>query len=189
MSKLILVKHSAPQVVPGTPSREWVLSDVGRARCERLADAQRGEGVQLLFTSNEPKAMETAALVGSRLDLGVRPQRGLHENDRTDFPFYDAESDLAARIADFFAWPDEVRIGNESAEMAGARFAAAIEDVRVFAEGRSTAVIAHGTVITLFVARHNPIEAMDLWRRLKTPSYVALDMETLRWDGAVWAAS
>ncbi len=30
---LIFIKHSMPAREPGVPSREWRLSDVGRARC------------------------------------------------------------------------------------------------------------------------------------------------------------
>ena len=41
-------------------------------------------------------------------------------------------------------------------------------------------VIAHGTVISLFVASVNPsIDAFALWRRLRCPSYVILDQQSL----------
>lgn len=38
MRRLILVKHSLPQIVPGKPAPRWHLSDEGRRRGTLLAD-------------------------------------------------------------------------------------------------------------------------------------------------------
>ncbi len=41
------------------------------------------------------------------------------------------------------------------------------------------AVVAHGTVITLFVARAAGIEPFALWRRLGLPSFIVLSLPAL----------
>ena len=38
-------------------------------------------------------------------------------------------------------------------------------------------MVAHGTVISLLVARHNEIDAHDLWRDLGLPSFCVLSAQ------------
>jgi len=87
MTKLVLIKHSLPEIQPDLPARRWRLSEEGRRRCRPLADRLVAHVPERIFTSREPKAMETAALVGSRLGLPVEPRDGLHEHDRETVPY------------------------------------------------------------------------------------------------------
>lgn len=45
--------------------------------------------------------------------------------------------------------------------------------------------MTRGTVLALFVARHNPIAPFDLWASLGLPSYVVVDATTLVFDGQI----
>jgi broad specificity phosphatase PhoE len=184
MPKLILIKHAAPVIDPAIPSPRWVLSDEGRARCVWLAAALAEQGVARLYASLEPKALETAALVGVRLVLDVRPRDGLQENDRTGFDFAPIET-LHEAIAAFFARPDELVMGQETARAALTRFEAAVRAIAEDAGGQTAAIVAHGTVLTLLVAAHNPIAPFAFWKRLSLPSFIVLDAETFRLDGYV----
>ena len=40
-------------------------------------------------------------------------------------------------------------------------------------------IVAHGTVITLYVAQHTGVEPLPLWRRLGLPSFVVLSLPDL----------
>lgn len=174
MAQLILVKHASPQITPDVASPRWVLSAEGRERCAWLADRLGEQGVTALYSSLEPKALETAALVAVRLGLEVRPRADLHENDRTGLAFGSVE-DLHARIRRFFEAPSDAEMGNETAERALARFEAAVRAVVAEAPGGTAAVIAHGTVLTLLVSRYNRIAPFAFWNGLTLPSYVVLD--------------
>jgi broad specificity phosphatase PhoE len=178
MAKLILVKHAPPKIDPAVASPRWVLSDDGRDRCGWLADALAAQGVGALYSSLEPKALETAALTGVRLGLEVRPRPDLHENDRTGLGFGPIE-DLEARIRAFFERPSDCVIGRETAHAALARFETAIRAVLAETADQTVAVIAHGTVLTLLTARHNPVVAFDFWKGLGLPSLVMLDRAAL----------
>ena len=127
-----------------------------------------------LYSSLEPKALETAALVAVRLGLDVRPRTDLHENDRTGLAFGPIEV-LHSRIERFFAAPAEPVMGNETAKAALARFEAAVRGLVAEAPDQTIAVVAHGTVLTLLVARHNPVVPFDFWKALALPSFVVLD--------------
>jgi broad specificity phosphatase PhoE len=176
MGKLVLVKHSMPVLDADVPSPRWVLSDDGRRRCSWVSGVLRAEGVQRLYSSLEPKALETAALVGMELTLPVAPRAGLQENDRTGLGFLPAGK-MRRTLADFFARPADLVMGTETADAALARFEPAVRAVVAEADG-TAAVVTHGTVLTLLVARHNAINSFDFWGRLTTPSCVVLDTDS-----------
>jgi broad specificity phosphatase PhoE len=176
--KLLLVKHSLPEIAPGVPSAQWRLSEEGRRRCDSLSDALAAHSPARVFTSPEPKAAETAHLVGSRLGLAVQVEDGLRENDRTGFRHLPTDQWEAA-FARFFARPHAVTIGKESADQAHARFAVAMERVLGQYHEGTTIVVAHGTVITLYVSRAAGLEPLPFWRRLGLPSFVVMSAPEL----------
>ena len=185
MTRLILVKHAPPQVTPEVASPRWVLSAEGHARCGWLAAELASQGVTRLYSSLEPKALETAALAGLELGLEVRPRRDLNENDRTGMAFGTTD-ELKQTIRRFFETPSTLVMGKETAEAALARFEAAIRALIAEAPDETVAVVAHGTVLTLLVARYNPVAAFAFWEALTLPAYVVLDAD-FRLEGAVGA--
>ena len=60
MLRLILVKHSLPEIVPDIPSAKWHLSDEGRRRALVLAGRLSSFEPSRVVSSHEPKAVETA---------------------------------------------------------------------------------------------------------------------------------
>jgi broad specificity phosphatase PhoE len=184
VAKLVLVKHAPPEITPSVASPRWVLSEEGRGRCDWLAAQLADLGVVELYASLEPKALETAALVGVHLGLEVRPRRDLQENDRTELGFRPLD-ELRARIRRFFDEPTTLVLGRETAEAAGRRFETAVAALLAQAGDRTIAVITHGTALTTLVARYNPIEPFAFWDSLTVPSCVPLDAATFRFDGPV----
>jgi broad specificity phosphatase PhoE len=176
--KLLLVKHSLPEIDPRVPSLGWRLSEEGCRRCLPLADELAIHQPAVVVASREPKATETARLVADRLGTPLEVAEGLHENDRSGFAFLPAE-EWEAAFARFFARPDGVIIGTESAHQAHQRFAAAIERVLERYPEDTVAVVAHGTVIALFVSRAVGVEPFPLWRRLGLPSVVVMSLPEL----------
>jgi broad specificity phosphatase PhoE len=170
----LLVKHSLPAIDPGRPAREWRLSAEGLRRCAPLAAALAEYAPDAVVSSVEPKARETGQAVAAALRLPLETFAGLHENDRMGLPYLPA-ADLEATVARFFAQPQEVVMGRETADEAHARFAAALGRVGQAYPSGTVVVVAHGTVISLLVARAAGLGAFDLWRRLGLPSFVALD--------------
>ena len=75
----------------------------------------------------------------------------------------------------FFCKPDQLVLGDETAEQARCRFAAAIEGV-IDAGQTDTIVVTHGTVMTLYLASVSDVRPMCFWRRLGLPSYVVLGL-------------
>ncbi|HEX5503485.1 MAG TPA: histidine phosphatase family protein [Thermomicrobiales bacterium] len=176
--RLILVKHSLPEIVPSVPAAEWRLGPAGRARCGPLAERLRAYRPAAVVGSVEPKAAETAALVASALGVPRETAAGLHEHDRRDVGFLD-DAAFEASVAAFFAAPDALVFGRETARQAERRFARAVAGVLARRPDQTVVVVAHGTVVSLFVAAHTGLDARDLWRRLGLPSYIVLARPTL----------
>ncbi len=172
---LILVKHAMPALEPGVPSRGWRLSDGGRALCIPLAERLAAYKPAVIAASAEPKATETGQIVADYLGAPLEVIEGLHENDRTSLGWLGSE-ELEAMIARFFAEPDQRVLGNETADEAHTRFAAAVGDVCTRHPDGNIVIVAHGTVITLFVSRLAGMEPFPFWKRLGLPSFVGLSL-------------
>jgi hypothetical protein len=54
--KLILVRHSLPEMITGVPASRWHLSAEGRRRCEKLAERLTGTDLAAIVSSEESKA-------------------------------------------------------------------------------------------------------------------------------------
>lgn len=170
---VVLVKHSAPVLERDVAPRNWRLSEEGRRRSVVLADRLRRCEPGVFVSSDEPKAIETAEIAAGRLGVGCSVRAGLHEHDRTGAPFLgNEEFQQAAR--DLFANPDEPVWGNETAEQARARFEGAVRKVLDEREEQVVTIVAHGTVISLFVATYNDVDTYALWQSLGLPSFCVL---------------
>jgi broad specificity phosphatase PhoE len=181
---LVLVRHAAPLVDPALPAARWPLSDSGRAACGPLAAALVQVAPRRIVTSDEPKAIETGQLLGRALGAEVTLGTGLHEHDRTGVPVL-APAAWQDAMAGFFALPDQRVLGRESATEAADRFAAAVARVLAEVPTGNLAIVAHGTVMSLFVARHGGGDAHAVWRRLAMPCALVLDEPSFRLVGTL----
>jgi broad specificity phosphatase PhoE len=174
--QLVLVKHAQPILEAGLPPSLWRLGPEGEAQAERLARRLEPFQPLALFSSPEPKARTTAEIVGQQLGLDPKVIDGLEEFDRPALPIMAPEEHecLNARI---FADLTTPVIGCESGARARDRFDAAVRKAIQEAPGTTNpVVVAHGTVISLFVAQHNEMDALHLWRRLSCPSFVVVKL-------------
>lgn len=178
MEHLILVKHGLPEIDPGTPAAEWRLGEEGRRQSAQLAERLVGYQPQAVVTSVEPKAAETGAIVAARLDVSTTTAAGLHEHERRGVGFLEPMA-FDTAIERFFARPNDLVLGEETATQAHRRFAAAVDQVLGAYPRGDVVIVAHGTVISLFVAACAGVEPFALWSRLGLPSYVVLSRPTL----------
>ncbi len=179
MRKLILVKHSLPEIVPNVPSQQWHLAEEGRLRCKSLADRLAAHHPDVIVASVEPKAVETAQIAANLLGKPFETAEGLHEHDRSNVGLFESKVQFEAAVADFFEKPQSLVLGRETADQAYQRFAKAVAGVIDRYPNDNVAVITHGTVITLFVTRTAGLEPFPFWKRLGLPSFVVLSLPGL----------
>jgi broad specificity phosphatase PhoE len=171
---LVLVKHAQPELQAAVAPRHWQLGATGRAGAKRLAMALEEFRPLRLEHSPEPKAAQTAELVAMELGLERHERFGLEELERAPQPILQRDA-YVAHNARLFAEPTSAVVGTESAVHALSRFEVAIHAaLSDTSRAENLVVISHGTVIALFVAAHNSVEAFALWQRLSCPALVVL---------------
>ena len=175
MRKLVLVRHSIPAIVTGTPASEWQLSDEGRRRCEPLAEKLRVYHPGAIMTSQEPKASETGRLVAGKLDIPFEPVDGLHEHDRTNEP-YRSQDHFMAQISSFYANPNKLMFGLETAANVYLRFEAAMQRIIARDPEKNLVVVTHGTVMSLYIGRKTETDPFAFWKRLRLPAIAVLSL-------------
>lgn len=179
MRTLILVRHSLPEMVAGVPASEWQLSGEGRRRCTALAGRLAAYGLDAVVSSQEPKAVETGQIVAEILELSFETAIGLHEHERGVVRDLGSHEDFAAQVARFFERPDELVLGYETADEAHARFTRAIDSVIEQRPDSDLAIISHGTVLTLFIARAAGLDPVPFWESLTLPCFAVLSLPDL----------
>jgi broad specificity phosphatase PhoE len=181
MRKLFLIRHAQPEVNPAIPARLWSLAPEGRKGAQRLAQHLAGDDQPaLIYASPEPKANATAQFIAQHLNLPVETVSDLREHERGQTPLLSKDA-WEATITAFFSHPTELIFGTESAYQALQRFSSAVERIITNNPHGNLAIATHGTVMTLFVAFHNPqIDMLTFWSSLKLPDLVVLTLPELR---------
>ena len=176
---MLLVRHSLPKTVPGVPSSQWHLSEKGRLRCKPLAERLAKYAPEAVFSSPEPKATETGRLIALALEAPLHAVDDLREHDRSNVDFFEAQEEFQATLSKFFERPRSLVFGLETADQAHERVSSALADLIEGYPAQNLAVVSHGTVITLFVARATGLTPLPFWKRLGTPSFVVLSLPKL----------
>ncbi|MCU0480931.1 MAG: phosphoglycerate mutase family protein [Anaerolineae bacterium] len=176
MPKLILIKHAKPLITPDTPAKSWLLSEEGQHDTEAFALTLKPYQPQQIFSSPEPKALETALTLTHALKIPFSIVDDLHEHQRANEPYDSDRAVFINKMKNLFNNPDKLVYGEETANQARTRFHAGLLGAWRKFRDNNIAVVAHGTVISLFVAQVIPtIDGFALWNCLKMPDAVVLD--------------
>jgi len=173
---LILVRHSLTEIIENAHAREWSLSEQGRARAHGLAAHLIPYEPEIIVSSFERKAQQTATILGENLGLNFYVADGLHEHDRSRSPFYSADK-FQSLVREFFDNPDALIFGSETANQAFLRFQKAVELTMSSNKNKTVLIVSHGTVISLFVSRLIGMDGWVFWQELGMPSYTVLDVQ------------
>jgi broad specificity phosphatase PhoE len=171
MRRLLLVRHAAPAKVRAVPARDWVLSPSGRGKARRLAEILAPYAPSAIIASDELKTQQTARPLADRLGLPVEVMAGVQEHERRTVAYLGDET-FQATMVRFFAEPDTLVFGEETAIQALVRFSQAIDTALARYPEGDLAIVTHGTVMSLFVAAHSEIKPMEFWWSLDLPAWV-----------------
>jgi broad specificity phosphatase PhoE len=142
------LSHPQVNIDPATPVPLWGLSAIGHARCQDAAAAGVLCGTQMIVTSAETKALETALHFERALRVKAAVREGTHENDRTSTGFLEGpEFEHAAD--QFFAYPERSYRGWERAVDAQVRIVSEVRSILSSWSGGDILMIGHGGVGTL----------------------------------------
>ncbi len=142
-----------------------------------LASRLRNFSLELIWSSSEPKAVQTAEIVAESLGVQVRILDGLEEHHRKNVPLLSKEQ-FGRKVKEFFCSPNELVLGTETAVQARDRMVTAIDKV-VKAGHSDSIVVTHGTVMALYMAEVANVRPFCFWRQLGLPSFVVLSTPSM----------
>ena len=176
---LILVKHSLPKIEKNRPANQWELSDEGRILAKKLAARLNRYRPEAIISSVEPKAKETAKIIAAEHNLEIQIVDGLHEHDRSKVGYLHG-NEFQVAVCEFFERPDTLVFGSETADACHARFNQAVYSILDQNLEKTVVIVAHGTVISLFVSRLTGMSDWSLWNDLALPSFIVVDVQTAK---------
>ena len=176
MGNLVFVKHAMPILNPDTPPKQWVLGESGKQDARKLGrHLKENYWFDMVYSSEEPKAVETAMMVAEILKVPTRCLADLNEIDRPAGPIVSREKHVEINRP-LFVHRQEKVVGQESAEEALDRFEFGV-NVILLSKPENVLVISHGTVISLYTNKHNEdFLAFGLWQKLGCLDYVDLSL-------------
>tara|TARA_B110000116_G_scaffold250332_1_gene244645 strand:+ start:142 stop:711 length:570 start_codon:yes stop_codon:yes gene_type:complete len=177
MRKLLLIRHSHPQVEPDHLPGEWNLSDEGVRGAERLASQLTGRNIRRIFTSKEAKTIQTGKICAAHLGITSSTQRGLEKQMRTSVGFLERDVFLRG-IRDLFLRPNDLVMGTETGHEAAKRLDSTIRRLKIELpdECETLACVSHGTIMSLYAGQLADIDGLELWQRLGMPATISIDL-------------
>ena len=159
------------------PAATWPLSEDGRAATLRLAERFKPHAPDLIVSSTEPKASQTAYLLAVAADADFQTAEGLEEHHREKVGYLD-QGTFENKVVELFRNPEKRVFGEETANQAAARFSKAVNTVQKLNPRRSLAIVSHGTVISLWLERNAGADGLVTWKMLGMPAFVVFDRKT-----------
>ena len=167
--RLHLVRHATVIVDRERPAADWQLAPHGSADVVGLLNRFEPSNLRRVIASREMKARQTGQVLAETLDLPLEVRSGLEEHHRCSNDFFDAAA-FRRVVTAFFARPEELVFGKESADAAFRRFDRAVRGI--MGETRDDElIVAHGRVISLFLAQLLRSDPMAIWSSLKLPDH------------------
>ena len=150
MSKLYFITHPSVQIIKNQSIDQWGLSDKGIDETRGLLKLDFWNEINVVYSSPEKKAVQTAQLVSSECKLEICLSDCLSEVDRSSTGFIDYDKYIEA-IKNFYNRPDESIQGWESANNATKRITECVKSIMSNHKDQTVAIVGHGATGTLLV--------------------------------------
>lgn len=179
MSFLVFISHPEVNIQPEVPIHQWSLSEEGRKRASQLLKQPWVTDIQVIFSSDEKKAAETAKILADGLSLTFQTSHALGEIDRSSTG-YIAEREYNQHVQEWFAHPEAGVHGWERGVDAQERIARAVNDVITTHPEQNIAIISHGGVGAMLIGHYKNIPIHPRLSQEKLGSYFVYDLEQKR---------
>lgn len=149
MSRTFLyLSHPQVAIDPNVDIPDWPLNTVGQGRVQTLAQSGTLRGIDVVISSQERKAIDTAAPLAAALGCPLVSRSLMHENDRSATGFLPVD-EFEAVADQFFDRPDDSIRGWETARDAQARIVGQVNDCLAEHTKGDVLFVGHGGVGTL----------------------------------------
>jgi 2,3-bisphosphoglycerate-dependent phosphoglycerate mutase len=173
LTKCYLIRHAQSQPELSLPSEFWPLSALGRDQAERLGQQLAHRGIEEIYSSPYPRAVDTVWPLAKALKLRVDLRYDLRERDI-------ASSSPNSREMVRGSWAnfDHALPGDETNRACQARMRGAILAIVKATRSSTIAIASHGQAIALFLNSLDPRFGFAQWEKMGNP-----EVFELAWDG------
>ncbi len=173
--KIILIRHSNTVLEPQKYNPLWVLSEQGISNAMQLANHPLVQEIDVLYTSNQLKAIHTGVILASKLGVFMKIREDLTElTSLTN----DWKADYNGFIHDMYTGVIERHDDGESLVEATARFTKAVTEIVALENDKNViGIVAHGNVLSLFAAQYEDRSALEIHNSIKMPDVAVFDWE------------
>ncbi len=150
-NRIIFFRHAETKLESERPVSLWDLTSEGAKVAEEILDSGEFDGVDVIYSSSEPKALQTINYLAERVDKEVVQVKDLGEINRDSGGLLSDEEYKETKrkvFADF----NYSAHGWETANSALERFKAAVEKIDSEHSGETIMIASHGTVMVLYFA-------------------------------------
>lgn len=175
---LTFIRHSKTKPTLEIPIPLWGLTDEGIQLAKDLTNLEEIKNVDILYSSLQTKALETAIVLSKNCSLPIKTNNDLTEITSFTKKFFG--SPLYEENVDKF-YSDEIdRIAEgETYEEALERFENALESiVDAEKEAKNIGIISHGNVLAFFTAKYTDHSPRKLHDAIKMPDVAVFDWES-----------
>ena len=177
MSQIYLIRHPQTTIDLEVPAREWSLSPEGRLEAQRLARQPFWRQVNMMFSSDELKAITTARIIANHTGVPWQEAPCLRELDRSSFQSPDIAA-YRSTVARMFGSPRQSSHGWEVRASAEERIVNCIRRLVKQVGGADLAVISHGLILTILLAYLVEMEdPYEFWRGIGFGSVAVLETD------------
>ena len=173
MAQLYLIRHARTRMT-GDAAERWPLSEKGRRDAGILARQDFWRQIDMIFSSPEPKAWDTAKPAARRWGIPLKIADCLHELHRPRLV-----QDYQKTVARLFANPDESIADMEPAARAAERITRCLRELAVAHPKQTLAAVSHGLVLTLFLAQlEGRWPTITEWQSVPFTGLIVVDTNT-----------
>ncbi len=158
MTKIYYITHPSVEIDKSKNPDEWKLSEEGKEKAKELLRKHFWAEVDIIFSSEEPKAKEVAKMASEKFGIETFSYKDLGEADRSATPFLPLE-EYMEKIEEAYEKPSKSIVGWESHESVMKRNVNCLKGIVKKYKNKTIAIIGHGgagTLIKCFIKGKEP---------------------------------
>lgn len=185
-----LIRHSKTLVESQKPIVRWGLSEVGIERAKALSGKEIIQGVDVIYSSLQTKALETTLYLAKPNGIRIETDDNLTEITSFTNKFITKDEGYIQGVHDFYHGKVDRIAGGETAEEALQRFNTALE--RIVAQEtkkgvKRLGIVSHGNILAHFTAQYADVTPFSLHDKIQMPDVAVLDWDTKKFT-SMWGA-
>ncbi len=181
--KLILIRHSKSFINPSIPIHLWGLSEEGVELAKKLQQNTFIKELNVIYSSLQTKALETAVLTTKNLGIPIRTDNRLTEITSFTRFFESDKQKYTQSIKDFYTGKVDRLYDGESSKEALKRFNNAVNDIVINENDKEKiGIVSHGNILAHFCTQFIEKDKHYLAEKIKQPDIAILDWITKKFD-------